>query len=200
MRFRVVVLAQLTVGVRAGGVEITQRATLEAIGGGVIAQQVFNKHVTCRKLVQALSAGQWENSFKFAFVRNPYTWMQSWYRYRQRDELKDPEHQFNDRYTGNMSFNEFVQVFHTREIMLKQSSFVTDLGGRLLVDFVGRYERLQADFDLVCERLGLPGRTLPRVNASGAASEVGERLDRASLDIINDYFAPDFELFGYERQ
>jgi hypothetical protein len=34
------------------------------------------------------------------------------------------------------------------------------------VDFVGRYESLQADFDQVCARVGIPPTPLPRVNRS----------------------------------
>ena len=125
--------------------------------------------------------------------------MRSWYRFRQRDALKDPSHAFSDRYTGNMSVNEFVQGFYKQELMLKQSDFIADHPGNLLVDFVGRYENLQADFNKVCETLELPQSTLPVVNTSRREGMEEEELDRSSLDIINDYFARDFEMFGYER-
>jgi len=163
-------------------------------------EQAFNKHVTCRQLIKRLPAEQWECAFKFAFVRNPYDWMYSWYRYRQRDELSDPNHKFHDRYTGNTSFNEFVQTFHTKEIMLEQSNFVSGPDGKLVMDFVGRYETMQQDFDQVCDRLGITRRNLPWVNASKPASSEREPLDRASLDILNKYFNPDFKLFGYSKE
>jgi hypothetical protein len=47
-----------------------------------------------------------------------------------------------------------------------QYDFLFDEQGRLLVDFVGRYESLQADFDTVCARLGIPPTPLPHENRS----------------------------------
>ncbi|MGI9294129.1 MAG: sulfotransferase family 2 domain-containing protein, partial [Pseudomonadales bacterium] len=71
----------------------------------------FHKHVTGRRLQRELPAERWEKSYKFAFVREPYAWMYSWYRFRQRDALKDPSSEYHRRYTGNISFNEFVRTF-----------------------------------------------------------------------------------------
>ena len=50
--------------------------------------------------------------------------------------------------------------------IIPQHDFLYDEAGRLLVDFVGRFERLQADFDVVCARVGIPSTPLPRANRS----------------------------------
>ena len=39
-------------------------------------------------------------------------------------------------------------------------------------DFVGRYESLQADFDIVCERIGIPPTPLPHENRSLEAPRI----------------------------
>lgn len=162
-------------------------------------QRTFNKHATSMRLERELSAERWKNSYKLAFVRNPYTWMHSWYRFRQRDALKSPGHAFNNRYTGNISFNEFVQTFSSKELMLKQSDFISRRNGELLVDYVGRYETLQADFDLICEHLGIAERKLLQVNVSKSATVSDEILDSTSVNIINEYFSQDFEMFNYSK-
>ncbi|MFK7731224.1 MAG: sulfotransferase family 2 domain-containing protein [Pseudomonadales bacterium] len=119
-------------------------------------KQKFSKHATAMRLNRELPATRWEQSYRFAIVREPYAWMHSWYRFRQREELKNPEHEFNKRYTGNIGFDEFVQSFSANELMLKQSDFIARRNGDFLVDFVGHYEPLQNDFDSVCEHLALP--------------------------------------------
>ncbi len=84
--------------------------------------------------------------------------------------------------------------------MLKQSDFIARHNGELLVDFMGRYETLQDDFDKVCEHLALPQKTLPRVNVSKTTKASEGLLEAASIAIINDYFSRDFEMFGYAKR
>jgi hypothetical protein len=158
----------------------------------------FNRHATCLKLERDLPKAVWENYFKFAFVRDPYDRMLSWYFYRQREQLRDPSHPRHHLYTGDWTFAEFIERFADDELMLKQVDFIAPHQGGLLVDYVGRYERLQPDFELVCDRLGLPLVELPRVRAS-ARPEGGTAAlwTGKSRGIVNDYFREDFEFFGY---
>ncbi|MGI9286502.1 MAG: sulfotransferase family 2 domain-containing protein [Pseudomonadales bacterium] len=160
----------------------------------------FHKHVTAMRLERELPAERWENSYKFSFVREPYAWMHSWYRFRQRDELKDPTNKYHRRYTGDISFNEFVQTFSSKELMLKQSDVISNRSAELLMDFVGRYETLQSDFDTICEQLNIPLRKLPRVNVTKSTASGEDFLDAAGIKIINDYFSQDFEMFGYTKR
>ena len=48
--------------------------------------------------------------FIFAVMREPVSWVESWYRFRSRDELAPPEHPQHHNYTGNMEFSEFVEA------------------------------------------------------------------------------------------
>jgi len=160
----------------------------------------FNKHATSMRLERELPVQRWMKAYKFAFVREPYAWMHSWYRFRQRDVLSNPDHTFNKRYTGNISFNEFVHTFSSNELMLKQSDFIARHNGELLVDFVGRYETLQEDFNRICERLRLDEQKLPQVNVSKPVTTNDEVLDATSIGIINEYFSQDFEMFGYSKR
>jgi hypothetical protein len=159
----------------------------------------FNKHVLAMKLKEDIPVERWAGSFKFAFVREPYAWLYSWYRFRQREALKNPGHPKRALYTGDISFDEFAHTFSNRELMLKQSDFITTHSGELLVDSVGHYESLQEDYSRVCERLEVPAQVLPRLNTSSSPGGLGD-LSESGRRNINEYFRQDFELFDYEMK
>ena len=112
--------------------------------------------------------------YKFAFVRNPYARLVSEYLYRN--------------YFSHRSFRDFVlnklpppgwddQYRH----IMPQYDFLHDGNGRLLVDFVGRFESLQDDFKRVCAHLGLEDSELPHRNPSRKASRNRKRRIRNAL-------------------
>ena len=47
----------------------------------------------------------------FSIVREPVDWLFSWYRYRQRNDIKNPDHPFHRNYTGDMTFEAFVDAY-----------------------------------------------------------------------------------------
>ena len=47
-----------------------------------------------------------------------------------------------------------------------QSDYLYNEEGKLLVNFIGRFERLQDDFNIVCSHIGLPPTLIPHVNKS----------------------------------
>jgi hypothetical protein len=73
---------------------------------------------------------------------------------------------------------------------------VFDDDGRCLVDFIGRIERLQYDFDTACDLAGIPRRTLPRTNDSGGIP-LSDVYDFASRRLVERIFRDDIERFGY---
>jgi Sulfotransferase family len=124
-------------------------------------------HLTATEYVSRghLSQEQFDAYFKFSFVRNPWDRLVSEYKYR--------------RYPMRMSFKRwlfghlpppgFTDAYCH---IVPQHEFIYDGDGRLLADFVGRYETLQADFEVVCDRLGIARTTLPHENRSLAPPRI----------------------------
>lgn len=83
-----------------------------------------------------------------------------------------------------------------------QTSYLTDSWkaregpGTILVDFVGRYETLQRDFDAACRAIGLPRLELTRVGAT-EHPPYSECYDAEMEEIVGRHFAVDIERFGY---
>ncbi len=104
-----------------------------------------------------LTPDQFQSYFKFAFVRNPWARMVSFYKYLSYG-VTFPEFVF-----GDFQKKLWTEMYwFTRP----QAEFLYDNQGHLLVDFVGRFERLQDDFNEICQRVGLPPTPLPHVNKS----------------------------------
>lgn len=104
-----------------------------------------------------------------------------------------------------MTFSEFCRwlntpygsdVFADRH-WLSRHLQIRVAGGRL-PDFVGSYEHLDADWRMVTERLGMPFRELPRLNARPAGMLIEEYLDDDTVALLKRRYADDFRLGGYE--
>ena len=159
----------------------------------------FSKHVTANKLCTELGPQYLQRYTSFAFVREPYSWLYSWYSYRQRDNLQDGTHPFHERHTRGKTFDQFVDTVLDDEVFLRQSDFICTRGGKTLVDYVGRYENLDSDFKGICEKLNLATGVLATRNASQGNGFSPDMVNSANRRTINRYFHADFEIFGYEK-
>ncbi len=153
--------------------------------------RVFPPHAKARELQARLPADVFTDFFKFAFVRNPWDWQVSLYHYM----LQKDTHGQNPLVEAFESFDAYVEWRVSEDLWL-QKEFVTDERGRLLVDFVGRFERLEGDFGRVCRKLGIETE-LPYVNPS-SHRDYRTYYSAHSRRLIEEHFAEDIELFEYE--
>lgn len=171
------------------------------------------KHATARAIRrQFLEPAQWRTFFSFGFVRNPWEWVQSKFHYNRmmhRHLVEHPEEVTPDiaawvddvARASQYSFAEFVAVHcgWLGEAGLYRR-WLCDAHGRQLVKFVGRYERLAADWAQICERIGveleLPHHNETLVDGS-PRPPYQEEYDDASRQLVAEAFASDIEIFGY---
>lgn len=159
----------------------------------------FPRHAKIVAAQQMLPHELFEELFKFVFVRNPWDLQVSSFHHIRRERPHLMQH------IGD--FGEFIRwkldperpyQFHVDTSIELQSDYVLDLHGKMRVDFVGRYERLQQDFDSVCGRIGVPARLLPhRRQATDRASDYRSYYNDATAEMIADRFETDIRLFGY---
>ena len=144
-------------------------------------------HLTCSEVKPYLLPGMWEQFFKFAFVRDPFDRFISaaWFHYQDTGRMRDDP----------MGTMKAMLEARSHFLVRPQHEFICDGDGRLLVDQVGRYETLQADFDAVCNRIGAGGAPLPAVNVTRRPGET--ELDDELVQMLRETYARDFELFGY---
>lgn len=153
--------------------------------------QPYRDHVTATELVDAMSYRVFRSFFSFAIVRNPWSWQVSQYTYM----LKNADHFQHEMVKRFGTFEEYIEwrCVHDRRL---QKDFLFSGSGEQLVDFIGRYENLDRDFEAICSRIGIAA-ALPRLNASGDKPYC-EYYSDATVARVREAFAPDIELFGYE--
>ena len=68
-----------------------------------------------------------------------------------------------------------------------------------MVDFVGRFEDLQTDYDTICERVGMPRCVLSKSNTSAADENAyWEHYDFEAAEVVSSVFADEIACFKYE--
>lgn len=148
---------------KTGG--ISMRAALAPFADGQSAAHDQTTHETLPAFIARHP--EMQGHFKFAFVRNPWDRLVSFYfNAMERLARTIPQMQSVGGFGGMLRMldadADWLRDLH---ILRPQREFVRGEGGGLLADFVGRYEHLESDFGLVCRRAGI-GATLPKKNVS----------------------------------
>ena len=121
-------------------------------------------HLSAYVLKNHLGSINFNNKFKFAFVRNPYDRLVSQYHYRlQNDQtgVKSEALSFKDWFKSAY-MNREEPYYNFPAMFQPQLDWVTDDKGEIIVDFIGRFENLQNDFDLVCDKIGVQPKVLAK--------------------------------------
>jgi hypothetical protein len=129
--------------------------------------------------------------FKFAFVRNTWARLVSEYEFL----LERSKHGRHKRVSKLDSFKDFIHLQIPRRDAY-QSNMLCDKNGKLLMDFVGKLETLDKDWQFVCERIGIPHQLLPVKNET-QHRRYQDYFDSDSIDLVRKHWSHDIELFGY---
>ncbi|HEY4969469.1 MAG TPA: sulfotransferase family 2 domain-containing protein [Steroidobacteraceae bacterium] len=156
--------------------------------------------LNCKKMARVHPDGSrsfLDQYFKFAFVRNPWERFVSFFFY-----LKNHHGRQIPELGSIVEVMDLLKALERRAPWLvklhgirPQSDFLYGADQRLLVDFVGRFERLEEDFRTVAARIGIAG-SLPHRNASEHDS-YARYYDIWGKEFIADYYKNDISSLGY---
>lgn len=152
------------------------------------------QHLLATQIRQEVGQSVFDRFWKFAFVRNPWDRVVSQYCYmKKRKDLR--RHSGMRRWTSLKKYLRLIQkVEHVQ--WYEQWRFILDKDGHRLVDFIGRFENLQQDFQSVMTRLGRPNEKLPHTMKS-QRTHYSDYYDQESLDTVAQMYQRDIELLGY---
>lgn len=177
--------------------------------GKSIARSLFGSdsgHVRYT-LFEKANPKKFASYFKFSFVRNPWDRLYSAYTFLKAGGVDEKDRSWAEENLSIFSdFNSFVTGWLNSENVMSwvhfypQYYFICDDQLNLKMDFIGRFEELDADITLVQKRLGLPVKALDKVNASPTKTNFLEIYTEESRDIVARVYAKDIALFHYDFQ
>lgn len=182
--------------------------------------ETLRKHSPAATIAAVLTQEMWDGSFKFAFVRHPVARTLSLYNYavgkleeRRRflprnawyltplGRESDPLRWRSVRALRDAgSFSGFIRhpLLETDASMTSQWYSLIDGSGKVIVDFIGRFEHLQEDFHKVQDRLGLPRSALGWRNASPRTAHSAVMISEEDRAYLAQRFRADFAMFAYD--
>lgn len=152
------------------------------------------QHLLARQIQLEVGVEIFQSYFKFAIVRNPWDRVVSQFAHMsKRRGLR--------RYIGMQegdSFKRYLELIReTRHVQWEpQTSFILGEQGRLLVDFIGRFEDFDNSVLSILTHLGLGRCSIPHAKR-GERGPYQSYYDRETQGIVADMYAADIEMFGY---
>lgn len=143
-----------------------------------------------------------KNYFKFSVVRNPFSRCVSeyfWYK-RMKSNVLSFKQWVNTKLqdlieNSTRIDNEYPKVLKMHN--LEQFKFVYNELNESMVDYICKFENLQQDFNIVCDKIGIPRQQLPHVNKS-KHKHYTEYYDDETREIVAKKYAKDIEYFRYK--
>ena len=150
------------------------------------APKHFYNHIPGWRVRARIGEDVWNSYFKFCFERNPWDREISLFFFRRgRDGNAD-------------TFAGHLETLKRRRIT---NWDIYSQAGRPAVDFVGRYENLEADLKLALQKCGIDWTCeLPRAKSRFRTDKrhYREFYDERSRDMVGDVYRSEIEYFGYE--
>jgi len=166
-----------------------------------LEKEIMDKHET---ITEYMSLNQNNiDYFKFAFVRNPWDRAVSLWSYYLKRNIKPVSDNDFETCIKNFEtlFCEVPAKYYSNSqrkvnLLYPQYHFISDWYGNNMLDYIGRFETLQEDFNIVCDKIGIPPQELPHTNQSNH-KHYTEYYDDKTRAIISQKYAKDIEYFRY---
>lgn len=180
---------------KAAGVSINQKL-YGNLGGGHRTIQVYRSIFGKEEI---------SNYFVFTFVRHPVDRLYSAFRFLNSGGFTEDDKKWADANLSKFnSFDEFVLDWLSEDTVWEwihfkpQWWFVCDPYPAVAVDFVGRFERIEQDFEFVAQRIGRRNHTLIHENKTQLRGSYSTDIAPGTIRRIEKLYEKDFELFGYD--
>jgi hypothetical protein len=157
-----------------------------------IEKTYFRAHETAARVRRLVPADVFEGFRKIAFVRNPYSWLVSLYEL----VLQSPNHRHHERVRSMPGFSAYVDWEIGRGKRL-QHRYLLEPDGRLLVDDIGRFERLDDDAAKIFGAIGVELGPVPRIGQF-TRRDYRDFYDDSSRRKVATHWVRDLELLGYD--
>jgi Sulfotransferase family len=189
------------------------KVATKSIRGALRAPEIGAFSVNRRLAELAADGSPYQSYYKFSFIRNPWSRVVSCY--RDKIQILRPtaigKLSILAKHPGlspGLPFDAFIQWLCSAEggdqcadrHWISQHKFVTDAIGRVICDFVGKLENIEAHFQAVCDAIRMPPIKLPHGNRSNYDKDPYSYRDfytSRTRKLIGQRYERDVELFKY---
>lgn len=129
-------------------------------------------------------------------VREPVSWLNSWYRFRSRPALLDPRHKNHKNSTRHISFDQFIEQYMSPEPpscanVGTQYDFARNDAGEIGIDTIFCYENMEYFLNYMSSKIGVDLK-LGYINISPKSDKIPS-LEYEKL--LEKYIPDDFDLY-----
>lgn len=161
-------------------------------------------HYPLTTFQKVFSRKEYDDYFKFAFVRNPWDRLLSAYYFLKQGGFNSADRYWAEEHLGAYrDFAAFVRGWVTPDNVRSwvhfrpQTDYLQVPDGVAGMDFIGRFENLEADFEQVCNRLGIR-RRLESTNADNRKKpSYADYYDAETRELVADVYRQDVVQLGY---
>lgn len=178
-------------------------------GGTSIAEALFQKSVgghTPLYAYRIFDPQRYDQYFKFAFVRNPYSRLVSAFHQVKHNANNPRTQRWSETYLGSVeSFREFIKRLEndrafrstvtSMDHFRPQWEFIT-VNGNIGVDYLGKFEKIESDFGKVSNHLGIKCE-LPHKNKSSHNQYI-KYYQGVNAGVVRHIYKKDFANLGYD--
>lgn len=146
----------------------------------------------------------YDNYFKFAIVRNPWDRLASAYMFMKGGGAHEKDRLWSEKKLAQFdTFESFVRTGLQNDEIQKwphfrpQVDFLRGQNGKIELDFIGRFENLQEDFNHVRDHLGLTGKLLFINKTNTKRAPYQTYYTNETQQIAANIYQEDVEAFKY---
>lgn len=171
-------------------------------GGSSIGKVIgFTKknHRTAKTIIKIVGKENWEKSYKFTFVRNPWDKVVSHYQFRvqgNQTNLRDNPISFTEWVKCTYGDNKNTFYYDKPSMFRPQNEWLLNDQNEIDIDMIGRFENLNEDFKIIADQIGC-NPILPHINKTKKV-DYKEFYNSETKNIITKWFEKDIELFKYK--
>lgn len=133
---------------------------------------------------------KWDNYYKFCFIRNPYDKIVSaWYHVNR----------FNIPFPNFLNLKDVCNDVEYMHMFMPQVRNIINEKGQININFIGHFENLEHDFQLVLKNIGVKNiihESEKKMNKRNH-SHYSEYYDQETLDKVNILLKEDFDNLDY---
>lgn len=169
--------------------------TSTATALGIESQKL---HFTSKEAMNVVGKKNWDNAYKFAFVRNPFSKLVSTYNHfpkNDRFQMKSNPIPFDDWIDKLFGERKDPNYYFSVKFFQAQSDWLKGHDNKISLNKVAKHENIQEEFAEILSTIGIDA-PLPHLNSSKKVDYRSYYSDK-SYNLVKRWHQEDLDNFGY---